>query len=50
MHMNIEHALREKLDVVEYKYAAPYLHNAHFHCDKYSFGTLNWWVIVENPE
>ena len=24
MHMNIEHALREKLYVVEYKYAAPY--------------------------
>ena len=24
MHMKIEHALCEKLDVVEYKYAAPY--------------------------
>ena len=25
MHMNIEHALREKLNGVEYKYPAPYL-------------------------
>ena len=49
MHMNIEHALREKLDVCRIQVRSA-ISNAHFHCDKYSFGTLNWWVIVENPE
>ena len=51
--MNIEHALREKLDLVEYKYAAPYLMRIFIvrpDCEKYYFGTLNWWVIVEKPE
>ena len=48
MHMNIEHALREKLDVVEYKYTAPYLMRI-FIVRNIPIGTLNWWVIVENP-